>query len=518
MLRAIRHNQAGNRTGNRAIGTAPLRRPGAVAIDDAVNGAIGARGGYRGSGYRGRHVSSRHPLVRGDENARLMHYEDEVKQAFDNIVPTLKQISAIQHESDFEVQAQRIARDALGYELPESILADAWVEQLDMRRLFAWCVFQTYSRFCNEFFGAKPTGAAEELARFLEDCGFHSMDISPCADGRLAHLVRYVLRLSPRAVRRKSYAGAMFDVEDSLQKWIEIELMRFREGKPNMADAPTRYLKVAAYHFSSGNPDQEGCAAHGSDTGKAARAALERLVNFRQAIENSYCCGASIDLLMIGVDTDTDAIRVHVPDENGEMTLDRYIDAQTLYDSTARLGAVDAGSYIKDAIQVSSPNVPAGMANLIARLIENNMSQIEYVRARHGAGYPDIGHAERFIGTGVGFEEIQLRNLMYFAYLNTVEEGAADLDVGIKIFTGLNVSHGLPVPVVVRFDYHGHVPGARERAVQHCGRVADALTQRYEELYKQGLLHVLQVARDCNGDGSLEIFACSVNPAEVGGH
>ena len=101
MLRAIRHNQAGNRTGNRAIGTAPLRRPGAVAIDDAVNGAIGARGGYRGSGYRGRHVSSRHPLVRGDENARLMHYEDEVKQAFDNIVPTLKQISAIQHESDF---------------------------------------------------------------------------------------------------------------------------------------------------------------------------------------------------------------------------------------------------------------------------------------------------------------------------------------------------------------------------------------------------------------------------------
>jgi hypothetical protein len=107
---------------------------------------------------------------------------------------------------------------------------------------------------------------------------------------------------------------------------------------------------------------------------------------------------------------------------------------------------------------------------------------------------------------------------MYFAYLDTVEEGAADLDVGIKIFKGLNVSHGLPVPVVVRFDYHGDVPGARERAEQRCGRVAQAMSERYEELYDQGLLHILQVARDCDGNGPLEIFACSVNTVEAGGH
>ncbi|MEY3476338.1 MAG: hypothetical protein RLY65_738, partial [Pseudomonadota bacterium] len=57
------------------------------------------------------------------------------------------------------------------------------------------------------------------------------------------------------------------------------------------------------------------------------------------------------------------------------------------------------------------------------------------------------------------------------AYMDTVEEGAPDLDVGVKIFKGLNVSRGLPVPVVVRFDYGGAVPGARERAVRHAGRV-----------------------------------------------
>jgi hypothetical protein len=158
------------------------------------------------------------------------------------------------------------------------------------------------------------------------------------------------------------------------------------------------------------------------------------------------------------------------------------------------------------------------MAQLIAHLIENNLSQIAYVLGRHGDRYPDIGHAERFIGAGVGFEDIQLRNLMYFAYLNTVEEGAADLDVGIKIFKGLNVTHGLPVPVVVRFDYHGDVPGARERAEQRCGRVAQALSERFEDLCQQGLLHVLQVARDCDGNSPLEIFACSVNTPEVGGH
>jgi carboxysome shell carbonic anhydrase len=240
------------------------------------------------------------------ENARL--YEDErgVKAAFDAIVPTLKRISAIQHEEGFEAQAQDIARRALGFELPVDILADAWVEQLDMRRLFAWCVFATYRRFCDEFFTTDPLAVEGEgeFEAFLQSCGFHTLDISPCADGRLAHVIRYVLRLPHRAVRRKSYAGAMFDVEDSIQKWVETEMLRFREGRPNTADAPTRYLKVVVYHFSSVDPQHQGCAAHGSDDTRAARAGLNKLLDFQRAIENSFCCGASIDLLLLGVDTD----------------------------------------------------------------------------------------------------------------------------------------------------------------------------------------------------------------------
>ncbi len=490
--------------------TAPLRRPGAVGLSSVP---------ARQAPGRAPAANGAHPLTNAVENARLHEYERGTKDRFDAIVPTLREISALQHESDFVTRAQELARDRLGFELPESVLEDAWIEQLDMRSLFAKCVFATYKRFCNEFFASDPLRVADATGfdAFLQSCGFHTLDISPCADGRLAHVIRYVLRLPHRSVRRKSYAGAMFDVEDSIEKWVETEMLRYREGRPNTADAPTRYLKAVAYHYSSVDPAHQGCAAHGSDTDRAAAGGLERLLAFQQAIENSFCCGASIDLLLIGVDTDTDAIRVHAPDGEGRIDLDRYVDAMSLYDSTQSLGATAARERLHDAIRECSPAVTEGMRELVGFLLENNFSQIEYVRGFHGRHYADIGHAERFIGAGVGFEEIQLRNLMYFAYMNTVEESAPDLDVGIKIFSGLNAAHGLPIPVVVRYDYHGEVPGARERAIEHCRRIDKALRARYSDLADRGLLHTLLVVRDCDASNPIEIVACSATPNPASG-
>ena len=499
MLRSSRQSAFASR---RTTGRAPLRRPGAVG--SAGGGGVGS-----------------HPLCRVDENAQLHAYERTVKDAFDGIVPILKEISALQHEADFVGQAQRIARQKLGFELPGEILEGAWVEQLDMRRLFAWCVFQTYRRFCDDFFANDPLASADAAGfdAFLQACGFHTLDISPCADGRLAHVVRYVLRLPHRSVRRKSYAGALFDIENSIEKWVETEMLRYREGRPNLADAPTRYLKAVVYHYSSVDPEHEGCAAHGSDTQKAAQAGLDRLNGFREAVENSFCCGASIDLLLVGLDTDTDAIRVHLPDGEGDLSLDRYVDALELYRDTRSMSAGEAIATVTAALQGAAPESAEGMQQLVARLLANNISQIVYVKNAHGEHYPDIGHAERFIGAGVGFEEIQLRNLMYFAYLNTVEEATPDTDVGIKIFRGLNVAHGLPVPIVVRFDYHSKVPGARDRAVKRCARVAGALTARYAELAEKGLLHILQLVRDCTADSAVEVLACTVNAGgQAGAH
>ncbi|WP_462321788.1 carboxysome shell carbonic anhydrase [Halochromatium sp.] len=467
-----------------------------------------------------------HPLTDAVANARLHDYEASVKHAFDNLVPVLKQIASERCEPDFVSRAQAIARAELGFELPAPILEDSWIGGLDMRRLFAACVFETYHRMSDAFYRDDPLGGRDGGAfeRFLLECGFHLMDVTPCADGRLAHAISYVLRLPYGRVRRKSYAGSLFDIENTVEKWVETELTRFREGRPNTADEPTRYLKVVMYHGSSVDPAHQGCAAHGSDDAAAASAGLERLKAFRQAIENSFCCGASVDLLLVGLDTDTDAIRVHVPDADGYCDLEHWLDAGKVYEITRGMSAPQARERIKELVRAHAPGKTAaaalteGMVQLIVGLIENNISQIDYVRQYHGGSYADIGHAERFIGAGIGFEEIQLRNLTYFAYLSTVEEGAKDVDVGIKIFTGLNVNRGLPVPIIVRYDYHGGVPGARERAVAHCERIAAALKARYPTLCADGMLHCLRAVRDCDAAAPIEIVGSSLQPAAAGGH
>lgn len=457
----------------------------------------------------------RHPLTNEAENQRLLAHELAVKWAFDAIVPVLKQIAGLQHDIDFSERAQSIAREQLGYVLPEQILADAWIADLDMRALYGECVMRTLRLMAERAETSNPHPGTDEAVAFFLDSGYHAVDISPCSDGRLKGLVRYILRLPDGAVRsRKAYAGAMFDVDANVKRWIETELMRFREGRPVTADAGTRYLKVAVYHWSSSDPTHEGCAAHCSNVTAAAEAGLKRLSEFRQAIENSFCCGASVDTLLIGVDTDTDAIKVHVPDAAGEMSLYRFVDNIDLYRASVNDDASAARLKIYQAIQASSSSTGwaqgqgephEGMRRLIATLLINNLSQIEYVCSNWGGRYADIGHAERFISVGEGFEEFQLRNLAYFAHLHTVEEGAPDMDVGIKIFTKLNVSHGLPAPVAIHFRYDSRVPGGRERTVERCQRVRNAILARYAGLAQKGLLVCGMTVQDKRPGSPLEL-------------
>ena len=466
-----------------------------------------------------------HPLSNGQANAALRAYEQRTLGAFDRIVPVLKQLSALQHEPDFVQQAQRLAEAELGHPLPQPVLDTAWTSQLDMRTLFAWCVFEAYEQTSLAFFNEDPLAGqagspdAQRFDAFLLECGFHLLDVTPCADGRLAHAIAYALRLPFSSVRRRSHAGAMFDVENTVDRWVKTEHRRYREGQPNPAHDDTRYLKVVVYHFSSKDPCHEGCAAHGSDDKAAAAQGLQRLKDFQQAVENSFCCGASVDLLLIGMDTDTDAIRVHVPGRDGSTDLETWLDARDVYEQTRSLPADQARERVLELVQAAAAASPdPGMVRLVARLIEHNLSQIDYVRQYHGGSYSDFGHAERFIGVGIGFKEVHLRNLTYFAYMDTVEEGAPDLDVGVKIFSGLNVSRGLPIPVVLRFDYHGAVPGARERAVSHCQRVKAAIEARYGDLCQQGLLHTLLTVRDRDRAVPAETIGSSITFNTGGGH
>ncbi|MHB1950918.1 MAG: carboxysome shell carbonic anhydrase [Acidiferrobacteraceae bacterium] len=441
-----------------------------------------------------------HALVDEELNRRLYAYEQTVQGRFTPIVDTLKTISAFQHEMDFVARAQRMARDRLGYELPGDLLGNAWVSGLDLRTLHSYCIFRSFKE-CIENTAADQAPWHDRMmldGAFIRACGYHTVDVSPCADGRLQGLLPFVFRVSPDApVRVKAYAGALFDVEGDVADWAERELLRLADNDED------NYLKIAVYHFSSSNPFEQGCAAHGSTDARAMQAAAERLSELRAAIENTYGLGAAPDTLLVGVDTDTDAVRVHLPGDDGSNVPDRFVESARLFRETLGLSADAARQALEDAVMAAEGGCGTrpGLRRFILRLLEANLSQIQYVIQHHEGRYRVIGHNEGFICAGEAMNELQLRNKFYFAHLDTVEEGAADLDVGINIFTGLNISRGLPVPVLVHFHYSSRVPGAGERAVARCRRVREAIEARYARLYEQGLLHCQMAVSDVAGNG-----------------
>lgn len=443
-----------------------------------------------------------HALVAPTLNGRLSAYERLVRGRFEAIVPMLQALSAMQHEADFVAQAQQIAQAQLGFALPASLLDHAWVAGLDLRQLYTHCVFRTF-KVCVDSVEAdqRPWREHQSItSEFLLRCGLHTVDISPCADGRLQGLLPFVLRMTPHAgVTVKAYAGALFDVEADVADWTRRELERLGGGLPGAEDAD--YLKMAVYHFSSSNPQHQGCAAHGSHDDRARQAAVHRLAELRAAVDNTFGAGAAPQVLLIGVDTDTDAIRVHVSTDDAQAEPGAFIDSAQIFRDTLAMSADDAREAIAVAVARAErgAGLHAGVRRLVQQLLEANLSQIEYVIRYHDGRYADIGHAERFICAGEAMSELQLRNQFYFAHLDTVEEGAPDLDVGMRIFGELNVARGLPVPVLVHFHFESQVPGARERAVARCRRVKAAIESRYQALHAQGLLHCQMAVSDACG-------------------
>jgi carboxysome shell carbonic anhydrase len=464
-----------------------------------------------------------HALVDPELNRRLYAYEQRVRRRFAAIVDTLKALSAEQHEPEFVDRAQGIARERLGYELPTALLEDAWVAGLNLRALHAWCIFHSFKE-CVDEADADQAPWRERMAldeAFIQSCGYHTVDISPCADGRLQGLLPFVLRLAPsESVFVKAYAGAMFDVESDLADWTHRELDRLTGALPGSETA--NYLKVAVYHFSTSNPTHQGCAAHGSNDSRATESALARLNELRAAIENTFGQGAAPDILLIGIDTDVDAIRVHLPDANGDVNPHRYVDAGALYRETLGMRPQAAREHIEATVATAERaegwaqgqgEMAPGMRRLVLRLLEANLSQIEFVIHHHAGRYAVIGHDEEFICVGEATSYVQMRNKYYYAHLDTVEEGAPDMDVGIKIFAGLNVKHGLAVPVLVHFHYSSRVPGTRERAVLRCRRVKAAIAARYPQLHEQGLLHCQVAVSDRYGSERCTLIGDDVEEA-----
>ncbi|HHN67597.1 MAG TPA: hypothetical protein ENK15_06135, partial [Thermopetrobacter sp.] len=208
-------------------------------------------------------ASARHPLVNPATNARLRDHAARTFARFDAI-------------------AARIGDVRRGGALP-----DGFTGHPDPRRLHAWLVFRAYEETAREWFAGDPLAAVgdETVTRLMHGASLSMIDITPCADGRLAHVLSQVLRLPQRALARHPRAGALCRADD-------------------LACGEGGCLVVTVYHFSSIDPDTQGCAAHGSDTAKAAREGLARL-------RDAAASRTGVTPLLLGLDTATDALRVH---------------------------------------------------------------------------------------------------------------------------------------------------------------------------------------------------------------
>ncbi|MCF6235498.1 MAG: carboxysome shell carbonic anhydrase [Gammaproteobacteria bacterium] len=445
------------------------------------------------------------PLVRVEQNNTFHDYEVRIKAGFDGVESVVQQLVVKQKCLDFLKTAYLLIQEKLNLSLSNEQLNILSKDQFDSNDFYAECIFAQFMRMSEDFFKNDPLCGQNkiEAENVFKKLGFHAVGIAACSDGRLAHFSTYVLRLPYSLPRRKFHAGTLFDVSESVRNWVFIEHGRFREGIPNSAEEATKYLKIAVYHFSKSDPEHQGCAAHGSDDSKAATSALSKLNDFKQAIENRFGCGSTIKTLLIGINTDDDSLKIHVPNAHGKMCLQRFVETDALFLQTIGLNAEQAKLSIKKSVGVCGgkkvANSSDSMNALICWLIENNFSQIEYVKSYENGFYHDTGHAERFIGIGSGFEEVQLRNLSYYSFLNTVEEGLNDVNIGIKIFTGLNLSKGLPIPIIIRSDYDGKVPGSKNRAQEKVFRIEQALHERYQELSMQGKLKSMCTLKDNTG-------------------
>ncbi len=444
-----------------------------------------------------------HPLADAAVSEGLRRRAEVIGSAFEAIEPTLRDLAPRQFDPDFPAAAAEILRARLGVAVPAETLRATWNRPLDLRALHAHCILDTFGRLVRHAFD-------RDLARFSEGepvvdlirrWGFHAIDISPCADGRLSGVVDYILRVPPSVVTaRRSYAGAMFDLDESIRHWESVELRRWREGQPNLPEEPTKFLKIGVYHISTADPTHEGCAAHGSDGARAAGALLGRLEDLVEAVRRRHGPDAAPAILMIGVDTDSDAIRVHVPRPDGTMAADRYIDNADLYAATRSLSREAAKDAIRDAVAQAAgvaPDDPAteGMRWFCGYLLKNNLGQVDAVRQWHGGAYADGGHTERLIVVGDAIDDVQLRNLAFQAQMDTIEEGGPDLLVGVSILRKRLEPLGLAVPVLAHVRYDPRVPGAADRARLRALRLRTAILASHPALAERGFLHVHAVVR-----------------------
>jgi len=169
-----------------------------------------------GTAAPGRTVAaSGHPLADPAASRGLAARAEEIDAAFARIEPTLQELAARQFQDGFAAMAAARVQREFGLRLPAEAFAASWVAPLDGRRLYAQVVIGTFCQLIERDFDRSHAtwSEGESAEELIRRWGFHAIDVTPCADGRLSGVVDYILRIPPTVIAyRKSYAGAMFDV------------------------------------------------------------------------------------------------------------------------------------------------------------------------------------------------------------------------------------------------------------------------------------------------------------------
>ncbi len=369
-------------------------------------------------------------------------------------------------------------------------LARHLVAPLDVRALYAHCVL---ARFCRLVERAFDRSAGAHQRRRERRGADPPLGISR----RRHHAVRrrpperrgrlHPARAASVVASRKSYAGAMFDVEEALRRWESVELRRWREGVPNAADGADALSQDRRLPFQQRRSGAQGCAAHGSDAARAAAARARaaravrgggRATSTAATPQRRPCSSASTPTPTRSACTcptpparcRADALRRQPPSSTKR---------------TAALPRDDAKERIRDAVAAcagvaADDAATEGMRWFCGYLLKNNIGQVDAVRAWHGGAYADRGHTERLIVVGDPLDDVQLRNLAFQAQMDTVEEGAGrSRHRRAHPARPARAARACRCRCWCTSRYDARIPGARRARRARALRLRDAILERY---------------------------------------
>ena len=152
---------------------------------------------YQNSGQS----SGGHPFAEPGISDALRRQTQAIEAAFSKIDPALLRLAPRHYDEDFPQVAVRELRD-IGIDISPSLFAAHVMAPLNMRFLQARCVIGTFCRLIREGGARQPTSRSDgdDATTLIRQWGFHAIDVSPCADGRLSGLLDHILRIPPAVV------------------------------------------------------------------------------------------------------------------------------------------------------------------------------------------------------------------------------------------------------------------------------------------------------------------------------